>query len=220
MTNDPRSTRSELASRLTEIGTPTDAQGVLTSATATAELIGEEHPGARVLSVGTDALERELEAAGLDPVTATGAESAGFDAVVVGGGARFDYEVLRATSTAVRDGAALWATNKDPTYPTSSGLVPGTGAIVAAIEVASDTEARNVGKPEPALFESALERLACERPLMAGDSLHSDVVGAARAGMATALVLTGRDGRDDVQGAPAQPHHVFEDLRSLAAELA
>ncbi len=146
-------------------------------------------------------------------------------AVVVGGGAGFDYEVLRVAASAVREGAELWATNKDPTYPTARGLVPGTGAIVAAIEVAGGAEALNVGKPEPGLFEQALELLGIDRPtaataLMAGDSLHSDIAGAAGAGMSTAFVTTGRDGRDDIAGAQIEPDLVFDDLQALAAELA
>lgn len=214
VTNDPRSTRAELAGRLSEIGAPTDPADVLTSAVATAEAIAGERPGARVLAVGTDSLNAELGARGLEPIAP--AESADADAVVVGGGARFDQDVLRIASGLVREGAELWATNKDPTYPTATGLVPGTGSIVAAIEVASGAEARNVGKPEPTLFAAAMRRLGCERPLMAGDSLRSDIAGAARAGMATALILTGRDGREDIASAEHRPDHVFDDLAALA----
>jgi glycerol 3-phosphatase-2 len=218
VTNDPRSTRAELAERLERIGAPASREEVLTSASACARELARSHPGARVLAVGTDSLERELAARGLESVPV--ADGARAEAVVVGGGARFDFEVLRVAAEAVREGATLWATNKDPTYPTARGLVPGTGALVAAVEVASGTEARNVGKPEPALFAAAIERLGCERPLMAGDSLRSDVAGAAEAGMATALILTGRDSEVDITTAPHRPDHVFADLAALADALA
>lgn len=142
--------------------------------------------------------------------------------MAVGGGSGFDFEVLRIASAKVREGAELWATNKDPTYPTASGLTPGTGAIVAAIEVAAGTEALNVGKPEPGLFEEALEMLGvppdrAAEVMMAGDSLHSDIAGAAGAGLRTAFVLTGRDSREDLAGAPVAPDFVFDDLAALAA---
>ena len=218
VTNDPRSTRAELAERLTALGAGGEVEEILTSGSATAEQLADTHPGAPVLAVGTDSLRVELAEAGLRPLAAD--QHGEVAAVVVGGGSGFDYEVLRIASAAVREGAELWATNKDPTYPTATGLVPGTGAIVAALEVASGVEARNVGKPEPALFEAALTRLACDRPLMAGDSLHSDVAGAARAGMATALVLTGRDSRADATAAEPSPDHVFDDLAGLATALA
>ncbi len=218
VTNDPRSTRAEHAERLTAIGAPTDPADVLTSAAASAEALAAERPGARVMSVGTKALAAELAAQGLEPLPPSdGVEP---HAVVVGGGAHFDYEVLRVASAAVRAGAELWATNKDPTYPTARGLVPGTGSLVAAIEVAAGAEARNVGKPGPMLFGAAIRRLGCERPLMAGDSLGSDIAGAARAGIDTALILTGRDGRDEIASAPHRPDHVFADLAALADAIA
>lgn len=222
VTNDPRSTRAELAARLGETGAPTEPDAVLTSATAAAIAVAAAQPGALVLAVGTDSLRAELAGAGLEVLAAGDAPAAGgeVDAVVVGGGAGFDQDVLRISSSAVRDGARLWATNKDSTYPTAGGPVPGTGALVAAIEVASGAIATNVGKPEPALFEAALRRLGGGRVLMAGDSLHSDVAGAAGAGMSTALVLSGRDGLDGLPDAPTRPDHVFESLSALAAELA
>lgn len=225
VTNDPRSTRSELAARLTELGAPADPAEILTSATAAAAALAHSSPGARALAIGTESLARELAEHGIDVVGQDelgdgrpDAEIAGgIDAVVVGGGAGFDYDLLRRTADVVRAGAELWATNKDPTYPTARGLVPGTGAIVAAIEVASGTSANNVGKPEPGLFREALAQLGVERALMAGDSLHSDIAGAAAAGMTTAFLLTGRDGREDIGAAPTAPDLVFDDLAALAA---
>jgi 4-nitrophenyl phosphatase len=218
VTNDPRSTRDELARKLAAIGAPSDAAQILTSASATAQSLAAAAPGARVLAVGTESLRRELAECGLEPLAP--GDPGEVVAVVIGGGSRFDYEVLRIAADAVRGGAELWATNKDPTYPTAAGLVPGTGAIVAAIETASGVQARNIGKPERALFDAARERLGCERPLMIGDSLHSDVAGAAAAGMATALVLTGRDSREDVGRAPQAPDLIFASLEELALTLA
>jgi 4-nitrophenyl phosphatase len=231
VTNDPRSTRAELAARLTELGAPTDAGQILTSAAATARAVAAAAAGTRVLAIGTESLARELAGSGIEVVgqdearaaAAPGSEGRGLDgvsAVVVGGGAGFDYELLRVAADVVRSGAGLWATNMDPTYPTAGGLVPGTGAIVAAIEVASGTEARNFGKPEPGMFREALATLGVERALMVGDSLHSDIAGAAAAGMKTALVLTGRDGRADLAASPAQPDLVFADLAALARAFA
>ncbi len=218
VSNDPRSTRAELAARLSSIGAPTDPNDVLTSASTAAASLAEAHSGSAVLVVGTESLGEELRERGLLPLFPSQAEGRALNAVVVGGG-NFDQDVLRVAAAAVRGGAELWATNKDPTYPTPDGLAPGTGAIVAAIEVASGTAARNVGKPEPALFEAAQARLGADRPLMAGDSLHSDIGGAARVGMSTALILTGRDTRADIAAAERAPDLVFDDLWALAEAL-
>ncbi|NIS10145.1 MAG: sugar-phosphatase, partial [Candidatus Dadabacteria bacterium] len=40
-------------------------------------------------------------------------------------------------------------------YPTSEGLVPATGALVAAIETASSKKATIVGKPKRIMFDIA-----------------------------------------------------------------
>jgi len=226
ITNDPRSTRAEHAARLTDLGAPTTTGQVLTSGAATARVVAAEHPGAAVLSIGTDSLAREIADCGLRPVTTAEADADGapeLEAVIVGGGAGFDYETLRISANAARGGAALWATNIDATYPSSRGLTPGTGAIVAAIEYASGVEATNVGKPEPLMFEQALEILGLDdRPgtaLMAGDTLGSDIDGGARAGMATAFILSGKDDREHIGDYESEPDYVFEDLAALAAAL-
>jgi HAD superfamily hydrolase (TIGR01450 family) len=217
VTNDPRSTRRELAERLTALGAETPTEAVFSSASATAAVLAEERPGCRALVVGTGSLVEEVTGAGLERVAMERGASA--DVVVVGGDPGFDFETLRIASRAVRNGAELWATNRDPTYPTSDGLDPGTGSIVAAIETASGERSRSIGKPEPGLFEEAAARLGGDRPAMIGDSLDADVAGAKGAGLAAILVLTGRSARDQAAAADPAPDLVFEDLAAVAAAL-
>ena len=117
--------------------------------------------------------------------------------------------------SAVRDGAELWATGRDATYPTPTGLLPGTGALVAAVETASERRARVAGKPEPPMFEAAKRRLGGDRIAMVGDTLDADIAGGARAGLATVLVLSGRTARADLEQAEIQPDIVVADLAAL-----
>jgi HAD superfamily hydrolase (TIGR01450 family) len=217
VTNDPRSTRLELAERLTQLGAETDPESVLSSASATAAALARERPGCRALVVGTGSLAAEVEAAGLESVAME--PDAAADVVVVGGDPTFDFGKLRIATRAVRAGAELWATNRDPTYPTVDGLDPGTGSIVAAIETASGVRSRSIGKPEPGLFEAAAELLGGSRPAMVGDSLDSDVAGALGAGLGAILVLTGRSSREQADDADPAPDIVLDDLAALAAEL-
>jgi glycerol-1-phosphatase len=214
LTNDPRSTREEYAERLRGIGVDTKVDDVLTSAAAAAEAVAAEAPGCGVYVVGSDALRAELRAAGLR-VVERGDSAA--DAVVVGGHSGFDFAELHEAMNAVRGGAELWATNRDPVYPTAGGLLPGTGAIVAAVETAAGQSARVVGKPEPAMFDAARHRLGAERPAIVGDSLDSDIAGGAAAGFGTVLVLTGRAARADAEHAPVRPDVVVPDLAAFAA---
>lgn len=213
LTNDPRSTREEYAERLRGIGVETEVEDVLTSATAVAEAVAAEVPGAGVYVVGSAALRAELRVAGLEVV---GGGDSSADAVVVGGHSGFDFAELHEAMTAARAGAELWATNRDPVYPTATGLLPGTGAIVAAVETASGRTARVAGKPEPAMFEAARRRLRADRPAIVGDSLDSDIAGGAAAGFATILVLTGRATEADAERAPVRPDAVLPNLAAFA----
>ena len=215
ITNDPRSTREEYARRLGEIGVEASADSVVTSGAAVADAILAAAPAARVVVAGSRGLRDDLAAAGL---TIVPDDEAVPDAVVVGGHAGFDYAELRRAADAVRAGAALWATNRDATYPTPGGLQPGTGALVAAIETASGQRARAAGKPEPAMFETARHVLDVGRPAIVGDSLDSDIAGGARADFGTVLVLTGRADRADVEVADVAPDLVLPDLAALVRD--
>jgi glycerol-1-phosphatase len=214
LTNDPRSTRDEYVALLRRIGVEAERRDVLTSAAAAAEAVAAEAPGSSVYVVGSDALRTELRDAGLEILDGIGSRPG---AVVVGGHSGFDFAELHRAMTAVRGGAELWATNRDPVYPTAKGLQPGTGAIVAAVETASGRVARSVGKPEPSMFDAARRLLGASKPAIVGDSLDSDIAGGARAGFGTILVLTGRAARADVASAAVKPDLVVPDLAAIAS---
>src|SRR5690606_8013921 len=103
------------------------------------------------------------------------------------------YEKLAAAMAAILEGADFIGTNGDPTPPTVGGALPGSGSVIAALEVATGQQAKLMGKPQAPMFAHALEVLgtAPGRTLMIGDRLDTDIVGAQRAGLRTALVLTG-----------------------------
>jgi ribonucleotide monophosphatase NagD (HAD superfamily) len=83
------------------------------------------------------------------------------------------------------------AGNLDVTLPTARGLLPGNGAMVAALRAATDSEPLVAGKPFPALHAQAVARTGARRPLVVGDRLDTDVLGAVQAGADSLLVLTG-----------------------------
>jgi HAD superfamily hydrolase (TIGR01450 family) len=126
------------------------------------------------------------------------------------------YDDLRNAALATRRGADLLATSRDPTLPMPDGLWPGTGAIVAAVETASGRTAAIVGKPEPQLFYTALDRLGDGRTLVVGDRLDADVAAAAKAGLDSALVLTGGTTRAEAEAAEdPRPTAIAESLAKL-----
>ena len=136
--------------------------------------------------------------------------------VVVAGHDDLRFDDLTAAIQAVIGGAEMIASCRDRTFPADDGLSPGTGAIVAALEYATQRTAIAVGKPEPQIFLTALDRLEGGRTLVVGDRLESDLAGAAAAGLDGAIVLTGVADRAQAQAAedPA-PVRIADDLHSL-----
>jgi HAD superfamily hydrolase (TIGR01450 family) len=217
LTNDPQSSREEHSARLAAIGIPATADDVLTSASATARFLASQRhlQGRSVLVIGSPALHQEIAKAGFGLAPPHEARRAGV--VVVGGHERFDYAELRAATTAITNGAALFATGRDAVFPTRDGPAPATGAILAAVETATGVTATVIGKPERFVFEIARQTLReCEHVAVVGDNLASDIAGAKRSGLDAILVLTGAATQEDLERAVIQPDFVLSSLAELA----
>ena len=192
ITNNPIRSPEEVARRLAAMGlgevTP---ERILTSAEATARYLHSQHPGFRYFAVGGPGLHQALAAVGR-------ADEHQADYVVVGEGPGLDYQTLTQGLALLTAGARLVVTNPDATVDDWADgrhrLLPGGGALVAPFEKASGQSALVIGKPEPLLFEMAVERLgvALHECWMVGDRPDTDIAGAAVLGIKTALVRTGR----------------------------
>ena len=189
-TNNSRRTGEDYVRKLWGMGIQASLGDVVTVGGAMQHLLAETRRGMRAFVIGTDAMIGHVADAGVKVLNNTDLASRA-DLVVVSGTEQVDYDDVRTAALALRRGADFLATSRDPTYPMPDGLWPGTGAVLAAIETASDRQAAIVGKPEPQLFLTALERLGEGRTLVVGDRIESDVEAAKRAGLDAALVLTG-----------------------------
>lgn len=200
VTNDPRHAGEDYVRRLWGMGVRASLADVVTVGAATQHLLAETRTGRTAFVIGTEAMHRHVRDAGLRILNGTDLATRA-EVVMVAGTEDLVYRDLRDASLAVRNGADFLAAGRDPTYPTESGLWPGTGAILAAVERASGREAKVIGKPEPQLFRTALERLGSGRTLVVGDRLDADVEAAARAGLDAALVLTGGTSAEEAEAA-------------------
>jgi len=199
-TNDPRRPGEEYVTKLWGIGIQASLADVVTVGGAVQHLLVETRAGKTAFVIGTDALRGHVADAGVRVLNGTDLASRA-ELVVVGGTDDLEFADLRDATLAVRRGAELLATGRDPTYPMPDGLWPGTGAILAAVETATGARAQIVGKPEPRLFLTALDRLGAGRTLVVGDRLDSDVAAAAAAGLEAALVLTGGTSAEEARAA-------------------
>jgi phosphoglycolate/pyridoxal phosphate phosphatase family enzyme len=253
-TNNSTATRDEYVDRLAALGLGGDLEHVITSAYATAHHLERLDPKPRdVLVIGADGLRSEIRAVGIavrdanalpgsDPPRAAAADGADpgamrryltglslpppADTVVVGLDLHLTYAKLAEAQRAILAGARFVCSNRDRAYPVEGRLLPGAGAIVAAIEVATGQRALCVGKPEPFLFEEALRRArlaasggAGERAtaVVVGDSTDYDMVAAHRVGAVGVLILTGLTEESALQGAhgKAAPDRVVRSLEEL-----
>jgi HAD superfamily hydrolase (TIGR01450 family) len=215
VTNNPRRSPEEYVTKLWGLGIQASAADIVTVGGAMQHLLAETRHGRTAFVIGGEALRKHVTDAGLKVMNGTDLATR-VDVVVVGPGEEMSFEDLRCASLAARRGGDLLATSRDPTYPMPDGLWPGTGAILAAVETASDRTAAIVGKPEPQLILTALDRLPEGRTLMVGDRLDTDIVAAGRAGVDAALVLTGGAVRADAEAAEdPKPVAVADNLAEL-----
>lgn len=203
VTNDARHAGEEFVRKLWRLGFQASLEEVVTVGGALQHwLAGRRDRAGTAFVIGSAAIWRHVEDAGLRIVNDTDLATRA-DLVVVAGHDDFDYGELRGAVQALSRGAGLVTAGRDATFPMPGGPWPGTGAIAAAVETASGARAVNLGKPAPALFEAALDRLgaAPDRTLVVGDRLDADLGGAVAAGLDAAIVLTGATDRAAAEAA-------------------
>jgi HAD superfamily hydrolase (TIGR01450 family) len=218
VTNNASRTPADVARRLTERAMPVRAEEVVNSPQAAAGLLAAAHgEGEPILVVGTEALDEAIAAVGLRPVRRAADAPV---AVVQGHSPDTGWRDLAEACLAIRGGADWVATNADSTLPTDRGILPGNGAMVAALVAATGREPRVAGKPQRPLLDAAVARVGAQRPLVIGDRLNTDIAAAAHAGLDSLMVLTGVSTVDDLlRTEPSlRPSYVSADLRGLTGE--
>lgn len=216
VTNNASRSVQTVAEHLVELGVKTDADHVVSSAQAAAQLLATRLPtGAKVLITGAQALADCIAAEGLTPVTSQAANPV---AVAQGFNPEMTWEDLAEASYTLADSSVLWvASNTDFTIPKERGFAPGNGTLVAAVATATGRKPVVAGKPESPIFKTAAQKLGSHKPVVVGDRLDTDIQGGNRAGMATAVVMTGVETFQTILAAVPleRPTYILEDLNGF-----
>jgi 4-nitrophenyl phosphatase len=211
-TNNSIRTPQQYVAKLRAMDIEVAEDHILTSAQATAMYLSRvAPPRAKVYLIGEEGLSSAVREQGF---IVTDRE---VDFVVMGLDFDLTYEKLKIATLAIRAGASFIATNPDTTLPTEQGLIPGSGAILAALEAATGISPLVIGKPQAILLRLAMEKLGItpDGTAIIGDRLETDILGGKEVGLTTVLVLTGVSDREELETSPFQPDLVFDSIGRL-----
>ena len=211
LTNNSIFTPRDLQARLARSGIDVPEESIWTSALATAQFLDQQRPGGTAYVVGEAGLTTAMHAIGYvltdrDP-----------EYVVLGETRTYSFEAITTAIRLITAGARFIATNPDPSGPSPAGPIPATGSVAALITRATGVEPYFVGKPNPLMMRSALNRIDAhsESTIMVGDRMDTDVVSGLEAGLRTILVLTGSTRPDQVERFPYRPTYVRDSVADL-----
>lgn len=220
VTNNSSRRPEVVAEQLAGFGVVAEADEIIGSGKTAVDLLATMiAPGSRVLVVGGDGLRARVEEGGF--VLAKSSDDAPA-AVVQGFAPDVAWRDLAEAAFAIQQGAKWVATNSDWTLPQEKGLAPGNGTLVSAVHTAVGQLPIVAGKPEPAIFAAAVKHFDAKAPLFVGDRIDTDITGANRAGLASALVMTGVSTRKEVLGVKPEgrPNFILENLSELLEDYA
>ncbi len=215
VTNNSSRKPETIAEQLSGFGLTVKADEIIGSALTGTELLATMIPkGAKVLVVGGDGLRSRVEDFGFQLVDSADDNPAG---VIQGFAPEVAWKHLAEAAYAIQKGAKWVATNSDWTLPQDRGLAPGNGTLVSAVHTAVGQLPVVAGKPEPAIFYTALKQFQSSNALFVGDRIDTDIVGANRAGIDSALVMTGVSTRKELLGidAAGRPKYILKSLAEL-----
>jgi 4-nitrophenyl phosphatase len=218
LTNNNTRTAQDYIDKLGSFGIQAGPDSVFTSSTVTADYLLENYGRDVFLHVvGMDGLLKTLTEAGFEFTSGEEQPDRKVTAVVAGMDREINLKKITIAMRLIMGGADFIATNTDGSFPTPEGINPGTGTVIGALQFASGIKPYVVGKPQPAIFLTALKALDArpEDTLMVGDRLNTDILGANLLGIQTAAVLTGVTSREEISQNEIQPDFIFDDITSL-----
>ncbi len=216
LSNKPLQSRRDYARKLRNFGIEAKDNEVMNSTTVTVRYLKDHYPGAKLYVCGEGPLISELVDNGF-PIVNSGEQC---EILILSFDRNFHYMKLYESMIAARRGVPIIATNPDNTCPVDHGVIPDCGANIAALEACSGRKVDTIiGKPSDIMLQVILEDIGepAEKVLLTGDRLETDMRMGKRAGMATALVLTGVTSLEQAMKWPEKPTYVLESAAEITA---
>ncbi len=227
-TNNAGMTQNEYVEKLARMGVSVKPAEILTSSMATALYLAKQYDPTttRVFVIGVEGarqplLEQGFTLTDLYELNTPQTPNAGADIVVCGLDKGINWDKLATATLNIRAGAKFVGTNADVTLPTERGITHGNGAILAAIQAATDVAPIIVGKPEPIMYQQAIALLGVDaaKTVAIGDRLNTDILGAVNAGIRSLLVLTGISTREELATLDYAPTWIMQDIQEVTRQL-
>ncbi|KAA3645669.1 MAG: HAD-IIA family hydrolase [Chloroflexi bacterium] len=212
-TNNSSTTVQGYVDKLNGFGLSVEPWQIFTSAKATAEYLQNNYPeGSRMHVLGEQGLRDTLTDHGFE------IDNLKPDAVVAGIDRHCTYDDLAESALLIRSGVPFIGTNPDKSFPAPQGQLPGAGALLAALEAATDVQPTIIGKPQPTMMLQALEALGttATETLVVGDRLETDIQSGQTAGCHTCLVLSGVTTEEMAAAWQPAPDLTLPDLNTLS----
>jgi NagD protein len=211
LTNNSIYTPRDLSARLALSGLVVPEENLWTSALATADFLAGQRGEKTAFVIGEAGLTTALHEAGFVMTESDPAY------VVMGETRNYSFEAITKAVRLINGGARFIVTNPDTTGPSAEGPLPATGAVAAMVTAATNRQPYVVGKPNPMMFRSAMNRIEAhsETTAMIGDRMDTDIVAGMEAGLFTLLVLSGVTSREEIETFPYRPSQVLGSVADL-----
>lgn len=211
LTNDSVQSPRDLAARMARAGLDVPEENIWTSAMATAAFLDNQAGKKTAFVLGEAGLTTALHQVGF-VLTDVNPEF-----VVLGETRGLSFEQATKATRLILNGARFISTNPDVAGPDADGMIPATGAFAAMLTAATGRSPYVVGKPNPIMFRTALNKISAhsETTGMIGDTMSTDIVAGMEAGLHTVLVLTGSTKVDDIDAYPYRPSRVLDSIADL-----
>ncbi len=212
LTNNSSKSAKEYIKKLSKWDIFPNEEDMFTSGDASLMYMQENFCEKEILVIGTESLHEQFQKEGY----VTDAKNP--KAVVLGFDTDINYQKLTRLCDAVRSGVPYIATHPDFNCPVPGGMIPDIGGIIALVNACAGRMPDTiVGKPNAYIAKAAAKKagLSVKDLCMVGDRLYTDIA-LGKAGVQTALVLSGETKQSDLEKSDITPNSVHENLAEMA----